>query len=222
MSEVRRATPKAKSWRDSLRTLSSDKITDVEIESAPVEHVFFDEYPYATQEIIKGEFTYLLYPPGNGEPTPISMNLFFRIGSRLFILDPGRRDNLSNQVLFELRSLLADKMNILPGSSVSRTGLWNFIQSADEIRNVEIRADHRQAESGGSERINQKKGVVSFDELPSDEIIGEKKVERADLVFHFNNRFDVIYSQDILSVHGDDDQFEYTIQKFETEAIYKG
>ena len=222
MSEVRRATPKAKSWRDTLRTLSSDKITDVEVESEPVEEPLFEEYPYENQEIIKGHFTYLLHPPRDGEPTPISMNFFFRTGSRLFILDPGRRDNLSDQVLFELRSLMTDKMSILPGSSVSRRGLWNFIQSAYEIREVTVRVDPGEIESSGNERISDQEGVVSFDQLPSDDVIGKKKVERADLVFQFNGRFDVVYADDILSVSGGDDQFEYAVQKFETEAIYNG
>lgn len=223
MSEVRRATPKAKSWRDTLRTLSSDKITDVEVESEPVEESFFEEYPYENQEIIKGHFTYLLHPPRDGEPTTISMNFFFRTGSRLFILDPGRRDNLSDQVLFELRTLLTDKMSILPGSSVSRRGLWNFIQSAYEIREIMVRVDPGEIESSGSERISDQEGVVSFDQLPSDDdVIGEKKVVRADLVFQFNGRFDVVYADDILSVGGGDDQFEYAVQKFETEAIYNG
>jgi len=223
MSEVRRATPKAKSWRDTLRTLSSDKITDVKIESEPVEEPLFEQYPYANQEIIKGHFTYLLHPPRDGEPTPIPMDFFFRTGSRLFILDPGRRDNLSDQVFFELRSLLTDKMSILPGSSVSRRGLWNFIQSAHEIREVTVRVDPRKIESSGSEQISDQEGVVSYDQLPSsDDVIGEKKVERADLVFQFNGRFDVVYADDILSVSGDDDQFEYAVQKFEAEAIFKG
>ncbi|MDG5778930.1 hypothetical protein VB773_04875 [Haloarculaceae archaeon H-GB2-1] len=223
MSEVRRATPKARSWRDTLRTLSSDKITDVETVSEPVEEPLFEEYPYSNQEIIKGRFTYLLYPPRDGDPTPIAMNFFFRTGSKLFILDPGRRDNLSDQVLFELRSLLTDKMSILPGSSVSRKGLWNFIQSAYEVREVTVRADPGQIESSGSERITEQEGVVSYEQLPSDpNVIGERKVERAELVFQFNGRFDVVYSDDILSVNGGDEQFEYAVQKFEAEAIFKG
>lgn len=222
MSEVRRATPKAKSWRDTLRTLSSDKIIDVEVVSEPVEEPLFEEYPYPDREIIKGHFTYLLHPPRGGEPTPISMNFFFRTGSRLFILDPGRRDNLSDQVLFELRSLLTEKMSILPGSSVSRRGLWNFIQSAYEIREVTVRVNPGEIESNWSERISDQEGVVSFDQLPSDDVIGEKKVERADLVFQYNGRFDVVYADDLLSVSGGDDQFEYAVQKFETEAIFKG
>ena len=223
MSEVRRATPKAKSWRDTLRTLSSDKITNVEVVSESVEEPLFEEYPYANQEIIKGHFTHLLHPPRNGEPTQIPMDFFFRTGSRLFILDPGRRDNLSDQVLLELRSLLTDKMSIKPGSSVSRKGVWNFIRSAYEVRRVRIKADPNKIESGSSERISDRQNVVSFDQLPPDDVIGGNKVERADLVFQFNGRLNVIYSDDLLSVVSEeDDQFEYAVQKFETEAIYNG
>jgi hypothetical protein len=114
-------------------------------------------------------------------------------------------------------------MSILPGSSVSRKGLWNFIQSAYEVREVTVRADPSQIKSSGRERITEQDSVVSYEELPSDAgVIGERKVERADLVFQFNGRFDVVYSDDILSINGGDDQFEYAIQKFETEAIFKG
>lgn len=220
MSEVRRATPKSKSWRDSLSSISSEKITNVNLHSDNIEPLL-DEYPYANQEVLKGEFTYLLHPP-RGEPNRMQMVFFFRTASQLFILDPGRRDNLGEQALFELRSLLADNLNISPGSSISRAGVWNFIQSASEIREVEIKIEQDNLEIGRGRLLHGDSRIVSYERLPPENVIGKQKVERAELVFRYNGRFDAIYSDDILSITGTNEQFEYAIQKFETEAIYNG
>lgn len=208
MSAIRRANPRSKSWRKKLSTLSSDKISNVDLESEPV-NPLFDSYPYIDQEVLKGDFTYQLYPP-RGDPKDLRMTFYYRTDTDIFILDPGRRDNLANQVLYEFRSELLEEVKILPGSSISRTGVWNFIRSADGIREVIIQDD-----IGATDSEN-----VSYEEFPPREVVG-KKVNKASLVFRHEGRFNVIYSGDTLSINGSDVQFEYAIQKFETEAIYK-
>lgn len=220
MSEVRRATPKSKSWKDMLSSISSEKIANVNLHSEGIEPLLND-YPYVDQEVIKGEFTYLLQSP-RGEPTPIEMEFFFRKESQLFILNPGHRDNLSDQVLFELRSLLTNHLNISPGSSISRAGIWNFIQSASEIREIKIQVDQDNQDIGEGRLLHDDSRIVSYERLPPGDVIGKKKVERAELVFRHGGRFDTIYSDDLLSISGTNEQFEYVIQKFETEAIYNG
>ncbi|AGB37109.1 hypothetical protein [Natronococcus occultus] len=222
MSEVRRATLKSKSWREALRHVSSEKITDVKIESELAEpRLAENEYPFTGQEIIKGAFTYLLYPP-RGEPTPISMDFSFRTESKLFILDPGRRDNLGEQVLFELRKLLADDIAIQPGCGISMTGIWNFIESSYEIREIKVKIRSDNTDMGNGQVLQKGKIAVSYDNIPPENVIGKQRVKRAELVFNYEGIFDIIYSQNILSISGTKEQFEYALQIFEKEAIYNG
>lgn len=209
MSAIRRANPESRVWKEELSHISSDAIRNPVTDTSRAEGLF-PEYPYEGQEILKVEFDYLLDAPGDREPTSLNMAFYYRTESALWILDPGVRDTLTNEVVQELRSELVDKLSILPGVSVSKKGIWKFIQSSREVRDVVVRHDF------------QSISWEDIDNLPPDDIVGEKKVLRAELVFEYRNRtIDVIFSDDNLSVSTrSDNEYEYIIQKFEASAIY--
>jgi len=209
MSAIRRANPESRIWKEELSHISSDAIRNPVTDPSRAEGLF-PEYPYEGQEILKVEFDYLLDSPGDHEPTSLDMAFYYRTESALWILDPGVRDTLTSEVVQELRSELVDKLSILPGISVSKKGIWSFIQSSREVRDVIVRHNFQSISWG------------DIDILSSEEIVSEKKVLRAELVFEYRGRtIDVIFSDDNLSVSTrSDDDFEYIIQKFETSAIH--
>jgi hypothetical protein len=209
MSAIRRANPKSRVWKTAIANIESDKIQDIEVTPASTEALFAD-YPYDGQEILQAEFKYLLDTPDGEEPTALDMSFYYRSESSLWILDPGRRDTLTEEVVRQLKIDLMDNLSILPGVSVSKQGMWNFIGSARDIRDIIVRNDFES---------------VSWDEIEGmskEDVFGDKIVMRAELVFEFaGETIDVIYYDNNLSVKTDlGDGFEFIMQQFETNAIH--
>ena len=210
MSAIRRANPESKIWRDHLSELSSDRIGQTSVSSTTAQGLF-PEYPYSDQEVLTVEFVYLLDRPRSNESTPIDMRFYYRTQSDLWILDPGPRDNLADEVVQELKIILGDYLSILPGISVSKRGLWNFIESASVVHEVIVRHDFQDV------------SWTEIEDLSVEKVVGNKLVTRADLEFEYEGEnIDVIFSNDNLSINSDGEiGFEYIVQQFEWHAIYQ-
>jgi len=210
MSKVRRAGPDENTWREYLQEVSNGKIANFDFDSEPVT-VQVENYPYGSQQIIQGRFDYVTEHPFNGSTSETPVEFQFRTGSRLFAIDTlGNSDDLSD-IFNAFKSRLPDEIDIAPGLSGSREGLWRFIQAADEVLSVQVVHDGE---------------IVEYDEIedtPVEEVIGEVMIWEANLVFEHagsGQPIDVIYDEESLFIRSDlEGDAEYILQILEREVF---
>lgn len=228
MSALRRANPTSVDWRERLANLSSDRIEGTTI-SSTAEEGLFSGYPYEGQEVLKGEFDYLLETVGGGT-RPIKMSFYYRTATGLFVILPGPRDQLLSEALKEVRRTLHSDFRILPGLSAKTSGVWELI---DDVRWTEIEIQHK-------DTTYLIETEADFEEIRNEigePIIGEKRIIKANLVFEWRGHdIQADFLRDSISIFSEngggvpnleeypelDEDARFVLQKLEKYVLTEG
>ncbi|MFD1645562.1 hypothetical protein [Haloarchaeobius litoreus] len=214
MSQLRRARSGQALTDSVFSTISGgdSNIVDFNWSSDTVEPLI-DDYPYSGQKIFRGSFTHLQeHPFSENDVRETDFEFLYREESRIFILDTNGPSEAISDAFSAINSRLPNGLRIQPGLSGSRSAIWGFIQTADEIGEIKVWKDN---------------DIVPVDQIESskEELMGETIVWDAELFF--DNPEDsgqnlVIYNEESLSsATGSIEELEYVIQLFE-KTIMRG
>lgn len=214
MISVRKASSDISQWELSLPSLSDGQLVITSVEVTGVDPLI-EAYPFSSQQILEAQFKYETTNPFDESIKRVySGELTFRSGSNIILVSTESDTPSSGEIVQKLGQILPENVDIYPGLLPSRQAIWNFIDEADKILQVEILYE------GELRSHDQIEGLNITD------IAGNYIVERADLIFKKNNQnILVTYADESLNIQNQNkedesnNETEYITQLFEREVI---
>jgi len=206
-TNLRKASASTEHLEDSLRGGSQGQISIDAVDSKVVEPLV-DQYPFASQEIVRGQLTYeeeSEYTAGRTIP----INFEFRTGSNLFLTEVQTDISSIDSVTTQLVEATSNVLTVYRNLHAPEDALWDFLTTADRILEITV------LDEGEEVQYDEVDGVARAD------VVGEYAIENASVGFvKEGNEIFVKYRSGSLQIETEwDSGREYIIQLFEREVL---